>query len=409
MSFGPFFLLDKSTFEGLSFECIVMLMRYYRQLIPPILLRELTSDLAKKKRGSSDQEMKKKLTRLAKKMYNSQWMLLPDSLKMACNELLYGNYIPMNGVQVPIEGATEVITSRMERGFFLDEPPMLATLRSWADGNFSDEKLCKAKAIREEDSSVDLVSLYQKIEQETDKEAKVPEFKSLKEAVDYADAICLFYKTPRQEVLRVARYFFQDPGRVGAVMRRWRHKGRPALRYFAPYATYVYRVGIVYHYCLLRGFIKRSKKGKAHLDMQYFYYLPFCQIFSSDDKEMIRLFPFFQRPDQKFIDKANLQKDLKNLSDYFASLSEEESKTFYEEYDFYPPDLKDSFTVQMWGKFMSPRQKHADKRLRRSPEEKADIIDQFREILEETAKQRTQNKKIAEGRNDPGINSTIFL
>ena len=53
MSFGPMFLLDKSTLQGLSFDCIVMLMRYYRQPIPPILLRELTSDLAKEERGNT--------------------------------------------------------------------------------------------------------------------------------------------------------------------------------------------------------------------------------------------------------------------------------------------------------------------------------------------------------------------
>ena len=45
MSFGPAFVLDKSTLQGLSPECVVMLTRYYRHPVPPILLRELTSDL----------------------------------------------------------------------------------------------------------------------------------------------------------------------------------------------------------------------------------------------------------------------------------------------------------------------------------------------------------------------------
>lgn len=195
MSLGPMFLLDKSTLQGLSFDCIVMLMRYYRQPISPILLRELTSDLAKEERGNTDQEMKKKVALLAQKLHYSHWMVLPDALSMVRGELLYEkNFIPMNGKQVSCEVSTEVNTPKMGRGFFVDEHPMLAILRNWAGGNMPEEDLQKAKAIREEDASINLVSLYQEIEQETDEEVKVPKFQSLKEVVDYADTIRFFIR-----------------------------------------------------------------------------------------------------------------------------------------------------------------------------------------------------------------------
>jgi hypothetical protein len=42
-----------------------------------------------------------------------------------------------------------------------------------------------------------------------DDEAKVPKFWSLREAVEYADAVCFFHKTRRQVMLRLARHFFQ--------------------------------------------------------------------------------------------------------------------------------------------------------------------------------------------------------
>ncbi|MGH2638616.1 MAG: hypothetical protein ACRDF4_04960, partial [Rhabdochlamydiaceae bacterium] len=406
MSFGPAFVLDKSTLQGLSFDDVVMLTRYYRHPIPPILLRELTSDLVKEARGKSDQEMKKKVAFLAAQVSLSHWAVLPDAYKMACNELLSVDVkIPMNGAQAPCDRAVAVTTPQMGRGFFLDEHPMLAMLRNWANENFSDEDLRKAKTIRDEDSSVDLVSLYQGIEEETEEEAKVSAFGSLCEAVEYADAVCFFHKTPRQVILQVARHFFQDhTGHIGTVMRHWRRKGRPELRYFAPYAMYVYRVEIVYHYCLLGGFIKRGKKSKAHLDMQYFYYLPFCQVFSSDDKEIVQLFPFFQRPDQEFVTKADLQRDLKNLSVYLTRLSEEESISFYEEFGPYPPDLEGSFTVNMWKKFMRPREKQAGKRSRPSPEAEVEIKEQFREIQEAVAKQQATEKMYGTRENP-----TIFL
>ena len=211
MSFGPMLLLDKSTLQGLSFDCIVILMRYYRHLISPILLRELTSDLAKEERGNTDQEMKKKIALLAQKLHYSHWMVLPDALNMVRGELLYEkNFIPMNGTQVPCETMTEVNTPKMGRGFFVDKHPMLAILRSWAGGNMPEEDLHKAKAIRDEDSSLDLVSLYQDVERETDAEAKAPKFRSLQEVIAYADQVRFFSKTPRQIILQIARYFFQD-------------------------------------------------------------------------------------------------------------------------------------------------------------------------------------------------------
>ena len=47
---GPFLLMDKSTFQGLGFKCLESLTRYYQHRVSPILLREITSDLADEKK-----------------------------------------------------------------------------------------------------------------------------------------------------------------------------------------------------------------------------------------------------------------------------------------------------------------------------------------------------------------------
>jgi hypothetical protein len=380
-------------------------MKYYQHRISPILLRELKSDLVKEKRGVDDAEMKKKVSQLAAKTQTSQSSVLPDALKMACNELLYENFIPMNGHQAPHDRAIQLNVPGMGRGLFFDEHPMMSTLRNWADGIFTDEDLREAKAIRDEDSSVDLVTLYQEVE----KEAIVLKFQSLEEVVAWADKVRFFRATPRREVLRVARYCFQDhTGHIGAVMRRWRRKGRPELRYFAPYAMYFHRVEVVFHYCLLCGFVKRSKKGKAHLDMQYLYYLPFCQIFSSDDKELVQLVSFFLRSDQIFVSKADLQQDLKRLSVHFAGLSEEEKKAFCDEYGFYPPDLQGSFTADMWKRFARPRRPQEGILGRASLEKELEIMKEFRAAQEAIEKQRTQHFQRGQGEYGEGSNSPIY-
>lgn len=407
--FGPFVLMDKSTLQGLGFECLEYLSRYYQHRVSPILMREITSDLADEKTRNKDEAKWKRIIKeLAAKTQSSQSSVLPDALTMACNELLYEQFIPMNGYQAPRGEGIELNVPGMGLGIFFDEHPMMAILRNWAEGNFSEQDLRKAKAIRDEDSSVDLVSLYQEIEQETEEEAKIPEFQSLKEVVDYADEIRFFNATSRGEILRVARYCFQShAGHVGAVMRRWRRAGRPALRYFAPYAMYFHRVEIVLHYCLLSSFVRRSKKGKAHLDMQYLYYLPFCHIFSSDDEDLRQLVPFFLRSDQVFVSKADLQQDLKRLSIHFAGLPEEEKKAFYDEHGQYPPNLEESFTANMWKKFMRPKRPREGMAGRPSPEKEAEIMKEYRAALNALEQQRKKKFKKDQQGDVGGTNPTI--
>ncbi len=401
--------MDKSTFQGLGFKCLESLTRYYQHRVSPILLREITSDLAdEKKRDKNEAEWKRIIKELAAKTQSSQSSVLPDALTMATNELLAGTVIPMDGYTVPREFGVAVDTPETGRGIFFDEHPMMAILRNWAEGNFSAEDLQKAKAIRDEDA-VDLVTLYHEVEKEqkADKEAAVPKFLSLEEMVSYADEVRFFYATPRREVFRVARHFFRDhTGHIGTVMRRWRQKGQPALRYFAPYAMYVHRVEVIHYYSLLCGFVSRSKDGKAHLDIQYLYYLPFCHIFSSEDEDLKLLVPFFLRPDQVFVSKADLQQDLKKLATYLEGLSEEEMTTFRDEYGLYPPDLENSFTTKMWKKFMRRRRPQEGKLSRPSPEREAEIMKEFRSVREAIEKKQAENFKrkqegIGDGTNPP--------
>lgn len=96
-------------------------MRYYRQPISPILLRELTSDLA-----NEDE------SRFVWKEAALLSMVLPDARSMVRVELLHEkNCIPMDGTQVPCEVSTEVNTLKLGRGVFVDEHPSPGILRKW--------------------------------------------------------------------------------------------------------------------------------------------------------------------------------------------------------------------------------------------------------------------------------------
>lgn len=117
--------------------------------------------------------------------------------------------------------------------------------------------------------------------------------------------------------------------------------------------------------------------------------------------------PFFIRPDQVFVSKADLQQDLKRLAVHFSGLSEEETKAFYDEYGFYPPDLENSFTTKMWKKFMRPRRPQEGILSRPSPEREGEIMEDFRTFREAIEKQQAQNFKMKQGGGIGGMDSAI--
>lgn len=80
---GPFTQMDKSTIQGLSFEEYSSLSRYYSHVITPILLRELSSMLAKK--GEDLEELKKKVSLLAAKSTFGPVYLVPSAEKAIKN------------------------------------------------------------------------------------------------------------------------------------------------------------------------------------------------------------------------------------------------------------------------------------------------------------------------------------
>lgn len=72
VGFGPLLLLDKSILQGLSSDGWLCVSRYYRHVLLPILLRELTSDIVKVKKGRTEKELRRMVGSLATKAESSQ-------------------------------------------------------------------------------------------------------------------------------------------------------------------------------------------------------------------------------------------------------------------------------------------------------------------------------------------------
>lgn len=321
---APFLLMDKSAIQGLSFECFEHLDRYYSHVISPILLREVTSDLAKEDKKKSDDELKNTVRHLSAKTNSPRSHFLADAFKMAYNNF-FGTQVPMDG-RIPLEQGIFVKMEGLGSGVFFDELEETRLLRRWEDGSFDEEDLQKAKEIRDIDSGIDLETLYKDAIQDL---ADLPKFESLEKLVVWVDQVHFAPADPGQLVFNAAYHILgQNSDHLKLAILRWKQHGCPDLKQFAPYARYFYRVDMIHVLGIARGLIKRGKSAKAHLDVQYLYYLPFCHIFTSGDNELIKQVKFFLRPDQEFISKTDFQNDLKAIAQYFSILSEEDKKAY---------------------------------------------------------------------------------
>jgi hypothetical protein len=88
-------------------------------------------------------------------------------------------------------------------------------------------------------------------------------------------------------------------------------------------------------------------------DLEYCYYLPHCEIFSSNDRKHKRLMRFLLREDQSFVKGDDLKDDLRRLARMWDGLSREEKIQLRDERGGAPPEDANSILYRLWKKHRS--------------------------------------------------------
>ena len=103
-------------------------------------------------------------------------------------------------------------------------------------------------------------------------------------------------------------------GRATELVHRWRIGGRPRLRQEAPYTVHVIATE-----SFLREAMKQwPHRGTSRADFVYFFYLPFCHVFASNDKTQTRYAKVCANRRQKVISGAELRRDLAEVEELEA-------------------------------------------------------------------------------------------
>jgi hypothetical protein len=120
------------------------------------------------------------------------------------------------------------------------------------------------------------------------------------------------------------------------VRARWHEVEPSSLQEFAPYAHYCLRLRFIFALALTNGHI--STHHNSLLDLEYLYFLPFCQIFCSDDKKLHNVIQsVLLRPDQTFLDYVTLERALHETFAFFAQLSSDRMREWLDSKGHYPP------------------------------------------------------------------------
>jgi len=109
------------------------------------------------------------------------------------------------------------------------------------------------------------------------------------------------------------------------ILARWKKSGGPPVIQFAPFATWCFRVNVLSELAIIYKLVRKPLEPQNSIDRQYLYYLPFCQVFSSNDVFHKTVAPLFLAADQSFVPGEDLKHDLAKIEQHWREI---------------PPDVK---------------------------------------------------------------------
>lgn len=303
-------VIDKSAIQSLGDEECFWLHHFTRSVLTPVLHMEILGNLKKDWKGSrSPEDFFRNIAKKAKGHFS--YTSLPSDFLM--REELLGYRVEMAGR--PIVGGTQTVTdSAGQLGVLVLESLEQRDLLRWSAGDFSIEEERLARAWQDV-----------KLQLEAVKGKRYGRPDGLKTLAAVAAAVDAFLNAEGNQ-WQVLGMIMQQAGlnekEKKLAKSAWQRLRRPPARAFAPYGHFVLRCTLLMELAESAEHLKQ--RGSNVIDLLYFYYLPFCQLFVSDDQAHTRLAPYLVRSDQAFLTGTELKESLKRLVAHYNGVSDVE-------------------------------------------------------------------------------------
>ncbi|GAA4382145.1 hypothetical protein GCM10023186_22200 [Hymenobacter koreensis] len=260
--------------------------------------------------------------------------------KLLVKNNLLGNSVAMDGR--PNVGIQKFIASSSgQKGFLVKETEEEKSIYKWKEGQFTeaDRELSSLWRTVTTDEQV-LIRLKQSLKGCVPD--KIKDFDELNMIVNNHLA-----SPDKQQAILLAliQNYDINPAIGFEILSKWGWAGKPLISQFAPYAFHCLRVDTLFLFGLSTGLI--GTRATNRVDLEYLYYQPFGNIFTSNDKVHKNLAPLLLRDDQKFIVGTELKQGLKLIVDFLANLDPKSVSQFKNE----PPIINESLVFQLWKEF----------------------------------------------------------
>ncbi|HBB89522.1 MAG TPA: hypothetical protein DC047_18105 [Blastocatellia bacterium] len=333
-------ILDKSVVYGLNNSEVDSLDRYFFQIVPHILTDEILADLTKE----SDSRTATRIAANTYRVSGNHGLTLNFRTRLA-NSLL-GREIPMDG-RFLASGETVVRTESGSLATIVETPLEDEILARWEGGEFTSEEKVWARRFRRGKEGLLNFKLY--TDAITRAGLSFADPKTDEDLVATVDELLANRRLLPELSIILAHEFGIPAVSIKRVALRWSNEGRKAFEVFAPYAFFCLRANFLWNLGLTNPQLFKPDKNDRK-DLEYCYYLPNTQVFSSRDKKHRRLVPALLRPDQSFVDGDELKQDLRRINEDWNRLSREERIALNAQRGDAPPENENSAIYQLWKK-----------------------------------------------------------
>ncbi len=374
MSQGPSLIFDKSALHGLNIDEAFMMDTFYMSTITPLFLVECLADLEKaSKRNIPPEQI---VGVLAERTPDCQSRVNVHHMHILEGEL-YGHFDLSSVHGHPARAGGKAVQLGDQKGFVYKESEEAIAFQRWARREFKEVERETARRWRRSLTGIDLDAMVKRVASEIGPWRKP---KTLQDAKQIAETI-IDHLDP-EFLLRFGLDLLGLPDHAEPAVYFWKANRRPNLREYLPY--FVLMLTINLFFCLaLPAQLFSNVKPSHIIDLAYLYYLPFCNVFVSNDNFHKSIVPLFLGPEQEFISGVDFKEDLKKIVAHFQALPEEERMKGAFHYARFPPQDDSLITVRLWDKYFPGWRKFAEQpHIPISQEENDRIIAEVKNLAE---------------------------
>lgn len=333
-------IIDKSTFQSLSYDELYRLSCYYKHIITPVLTMEILGDLKKEaQEGKTPPE--ERVKDFAKKLFPVETAVNLHYKTLVRGELL-GDPITFDGR--PHVGIMKAVASDSGmKGYIIQESEEEKSIYKWKEGNFTEADHELSALWRMTTTQEDLL---ERLKESLKPDAKI-KFAEFNDLDRFVSDIITTQSIQEHILISLLENYDIDANASVQIFGRWNEMGKPLIKDFAPFAFHCLRVDTLFLFGLTSGLI--GTRPTNRVDLEYLYYLPFGNVFTSNDKVHKNLVPILLRDNQKFIVGPNLKEDLKNIVAFLNNLEIDERRKFKN----VPPIIESSITFNLWKDFFN--------------------------------------------------------